>query len=74
MIHFDYDIRPLAAAIVLQAIRDAKHGDRSARAWLQHDGLAFMDVCGVTLEPVQVKRWIQHGCKSLGRGGLRLGA
>ena len=74
MIYIDYDIRPLAAAIVLQAISEAKQGDRSAREWLQHDGLAFMDVCGVTLDRVQVKRWITKGCKRPSRGGRRLGA
>lgn len=73
MLHNDYDIRPLAAAIVLHAIREAKQGDQGARAWLQHDGLVFMDVCGVTLEPVQIKRWITRGCKTPSRGALQLG-
>ena len=74
MIYKDFDIRPLAAAVIVQASKEAQAGDQGARQWLQNDGLIFLDACGVTLEPAQVKRWIQKGCKSLGRGGLRLGA
>lgn len=72
MIKSDYDIKPLAAAVILHAMREAKH-DKDARAWLQHDGLIFFDVCGVNVTAAHVQRWIRRGCKIPKRGALQLG-
>ena len=73
MIYTDFDIRPLAAAVIVQAMKDAREGDRNARQWLQHEGLLFFDVCGVPVECEHVKRWIKRGCKIPNRGGIHLG-
>ena len=62
-IHNDYSIRPLAAAVVIQAAKEAHTGDPDARAWLKGEGLLWMEICGVSLEQEQVTQWIARGCR-----------
>lgn len=58
-IHNDYDIRPIAAAVIVQAVRDAREGSRDARAWLLGDGLLWLDICGIEYTPAQLQRRLQ---------------
>jgi hypothetical protein len=60
----DYDIRPIAAAVIVQAVKEAREGDRGARAWLMGDGVFWLDVCGLQYDPEQLARKI----KKLQRG------
>ena len=73
MIKKDYDIRPLAAAVIVQAAREAIH-DPTAREWLLTDAPLWFDGMGLDFDPAQVRRWIANGCKIPYRGALKLGA
>lgn len=73
MIYQDYSIRPLAAAVILQAAREAREGSQDARQWLQTDAPLWMDAIGLDLQPAQVRKWITRGCKIPNRGAARLG-
>jgi len=63
-IYPDYDIRPIAAAVIIQAVKDVRDGDQDARAWLMGDGVLWLDVCGLQYDPEQLVRKI----KKLRRG------
>ena len=52
----DIDIRPLAAAVIIQAVKDARDGDIEARAWLLHDGLFWLEACGIDADQSFVLR------------------
>ena len=74
MINQDYDIRALAAAVILQAARDAKD-DQAARTWLLTDAPLWLDGIGLDFAPEHIARWITNGCKITNkRGALQLGA
>ena len=51
----------LASAVVLQAARDAKAGDHEAVAWLQGEGLRYLEFIGIDLEPEFLRGWINSG-------------
>lgn len=53
-------IKALAAAVVIQAAREAKKGDPDARAWLMYDGLTWCEAVGYDLHPDTVKKWLKH--------------
>lgn len=74
MIYQDYDIRPLAAAVIVRAAREAREGSAEARQWLLSDAPLWMDAIGLDLQPAQVRKWITRGCKIPQRGALQLGA
>lgn len=59
-INKDYDIKPIAAAVVLQAVNDAREGDQEAKAWLLGDGLIWLDVCGITYTPAQLRQRLRQ--------------
>jgi hypothetical protein len=56
------DIRPLARAVVVAAVRDVRKGDRQAAYWLSWEGLAFLEVAGVECDPERWQRWVENGC------------
>jgi hypothetical protein len=57
MIHPDFDIAPLVYAVIEHAQREAQKGDRSARYWLLHDGLVWLDAV-TDIHPDHVRRWV----------------
>jgi hypothetical protein len=75
----DYSIRPILAAVIIQAMRDAHHSNdcaderRHARQWLTGEGLAWLSVAGLELDRRQMRQWIAQGCKLRRRGARRLG-
>lgn len=56
--------RRLAAAIILQAAREAMHADADgslpARKWLATDGQIWMNLLG--MNPRGLRHWLQKGC------------
>lgn len=42
----DYDIRGLLAAVVIQAVKDARQGDIEAVQWLESEGACWLGVLG----------------------------
>lgn len=66
-INKDYDIRPIAAAMILQAVIEARQGSQAARDWLLGDGLIWLDVCGITYTPAQLRRRLQKRSKAYNR-------
>lgn len=74
MIYKDYSIKALAAAVILQAAREARKGNQDARRWLQNDGLLWADAIGIDIDPDYIAAWIARGCKVKRRGALMLGA
>lgn len=54
-LHDDRCTRRLIAAVILQAVRDAREGDTEAGAWLVDDGLIFFDVLGLDINPERIR-------------------
>lgn len=46
----------LAIAVVLQAIKDGCDGNRSARAWLEGEGRAWLELAGIEVSDERLKR------------------
>lgn len=63
-INKDYDIRPIAAAMILQAVIEARQGNQAARDWLLGDGLIWLDVCGITYTPAQLRQRLPNRGRS----------
>jgi hypothetical protein len=59
----DFPIHGLVAAIAMQAVRDARSGDRSAALWLATDGEFMLDCIGAD-------RAAEHAAR-LGRDELK---
>lgn len=59
----DYSIKPLAAAVIAQAVRDARKGDAQAREWLRGDGLLWLSVCGIDYDREQIDRRLRRAGK-----------
>lgn len=51
--------KALAAAVVIQAARDAAKGDPEAARWLQGEGLRWCEGIGYDLHPESLARWLQ---------------
>ena len=65
-----YDIKPLAAAVIVQAVRDAKRGYPDAITWLQHDAQLWIDFSGFDINPDALQRIINNFvAKGGGKGG-----
>lgn len=50
--------KALAAAVVIQAARDARAGDTSALYWLKTDGLVWCEGLGIDLQPDQIEHFM----------------
>ncbi|MEP7133464.1 MAG: hypothetical protein ABI904_00895 [Chloroflexota bacterium] len=55
----DFDIRPLAAAVIGNARGEAQHGDPSAFIWLQTDGLVWADAIGLEIDRETVRNAVK---------------
>lgn len=54
----------LAAAMLLQAVKDAAAGDLEARIWLLTGGQLFLDALGIGMDPDRMRAWFDAGCPS----------
>lgn len=52
----------LAAAIILQAARDAQAGSGEAAAWLLEEAPDLFGLLGLDIHPDRVRRWVLAGC------------
>ena len=54
-IHQDYNFRPLAVAVIVQAVRDARDGQVDAVRWLlSHDAAFWFDGLGQDWNPNKI--------------------
>lgn len=57
------DYRALAAAVLLQAVKDAQSGSAGAKDWLLDAGLEFFEFAtGETMDPEFWLDWVEKGC------------
>jgi len=57
------DYRALAAAMLLQAVKDAQSGSAGAKDWLLDAGLEFFEFAtGETMDPEFWNGWVTKGC------------
>lgn len=63
VLNADCDIRPLAYAVIVQAVRDAIKGDASARLWIATDGLFYLGALGSAIGDETIQKFI-GGLKS----------
>lgn len=66
----NFDIRPLATAIMKQAIIDAKNGTadlrHEAREWLIENASWYLSALNVEVDQDYIVRWVKRGCKTNG--------
>ena len=55
-----YDIKPLAAAVIVQAVRDARRGHADAVTWLQRDAQLWIDFSGFDINLDALQRIINQ--------------
>ena len=48
-------VNALAAAVILQAMREARHGDEGAADWLISDGPLWLDGLGLDIGPQRIR-------------------
>ncbi len=46
-------------AVTLQAIKDHRHGDETATAWLEHDALPWLEVAGMPRDESDLRRALE---------------
>lgn len=64
-----YDIKSLAAAVIVQAVRDAKRGHKDAVIFLQRDAQLWIDFSGFDINPDALQKIInQFVAKGRGAG------
>ena len=73
MLRPNYDIRPLAAAVILQAAREAE-ANPEAREWLIIDAPLWFAAIGFDIHPDRIESWMRNGYRIRARGALQLGA
>ena len=56
-------LQRLALAVVLRAMAETAEGNQAAKAWLETEGLAWLEVVGFEVQPAELGRWMQKGCK-----------
>lgn len=52
----------LGAAIVIQAIQEARAGCQEAATWLLSDGQMIIDGLGLDVDPQWLRRFVEQGC------------
>jgi len=57
----------LAAAIVLQAVTEARGGDHGAESWLLTEGQLWLEALGLDIHPDRLGRWVSDGCPKRAR-------
>lgn len=60
MLNTDFDVRPLGYAVIVQAVKDAKQGDKSARLWLATDGLFYLAALGSAIDDETITEFINR--------------
>jgi hypothetical protein len=55
--------RALAAAVVLEAIKQARKKDRGAKAWLLDEGYDWLECLGFLISIEAWERFVKNGCK-----------
>lgn len=61
----DCDLAPLIVAVIQEAKRQARRGDRDAIEWLLEDGQLWIDAI-MDIHPDHLRRWVAGNCKPLG--------
>lgn len=57
-----YNMRGLAAAVILQALQDAQAGNHQARRWLQTDGLLWLEALGFRTNKQDLTDYLAKRC------------
>lgn len=52
----------LAGAILIQAVNDARAGDCLAAAWLEREGLFYLEGLGLDIDSDHLRAWIRDNC------------
>lgn len=52
----------LAGAILIRAVNDARAGDSLAAAWLEREGLLYLEGLGLDIDPDHLRAWIRENC------------